>query len=331
MCEKLLFIRIMNALEKIYQLKKYQNDKVIGQEHLTNALLVAMLCEGHLLIEGLPGLAKTRAVKSFAKWMSCDFGRVQFTPDMLPSDITGNDIYDPKTTSFRFCEGPLFANIILADEINRAPAKVQSALLEAMQESQITVNGKTYYLPTPFMVMATQNPKDQEGTYMLPEAQKDRFLMNVILSYPSEKEELQILKLVRNEDSNHNDESVPCCTMEDIKQAKDEISKIYVSDIIEQYIVRLVQSTRPENQEKIPNNLAGIITYGAGPRATIALEKCARAMAWLSGRNYVTGDDVRMVAKDVLRHRIKLSLKAIHVGWSIDKVLNELLLNISIS
>jgi MoxR-like ATPase len=320
----------MNALEKISQLKSYQNSKLIGQEHLTNALLVAMLCEGHLLIEGLPGVAKTRAVNSFAKCMSSGFGRVQFTPDMLPSDITGNDIYDPKTTTFNFCKGPLFANIILADEINRAPAKVQSALLEAMQESQVTVNGKTHQLPSPFMVMATQNPQDQEGTYTLPEAQKDRFLMNIVLSYPSEAEELQILQLVRNENSNTETKEISYCTQQNLKQAKEEIAKIHVSDVIEQYIVRIVHATRPENQHKITPTLQGIITYGAGPRATLALEKCARATAWLLGRNYVTGDDVRNITKDVLRHRVKLSLKAIHEGWTMDKVLDELLLNTSI-
>ena len=320
----------MHTLEKIDQLKNYQNSKVIGQEHLTNALLIAMLCDGHLLIEGLPGVAKTRAVNSFAKCMSCEFGRIQFTPDMLPSDITGNDIYNPQTTSFSFCKGPLFANIILADEINRAPAKVQSALLEAMQECQVTVNGKTHLLPSPFLVMATQNPQDQEGTYMLPEAQKDRFLMNVILSYPSETEELKILQLIRNEDTNTETQTPPHCSQEELMQAKKEIRKVFVSDVIEQYIVRLVHATRPENQHKTANTLNGIITYGAGPRATLALEKCARATAWIAGRNFVTGDDVRNVAKDVLRHRIKLSLKAMHEGWSVDKVLDTLLLNTTI-
>lgn len=318
--------------EKVEKIRNSQNEKIVGQESLTNALLISLLCEGHLLIEGLPGLAKTRAVKNFAGCVSGTFGRIQFTPDMLPSDITGNDVFDPESSSFKFIPGPVFGNIILADEINRAPAKVQSALLEAMQERQITVNGNTYPLPSPFLVMATQNPKEQEGTFVLPEAQRDRFLMNIVLSYPSEQEELDILRLVRKEVQMAVTENRPLCNMDEIKQMQEEVRQVYVSNLIEQYIVRLVQATRPENTgfgKHTP--LKEKIIYGAGPRATLALDKCARAVAWLSGRDFVSGDDVKQVAKDVLRHRIKLSLKAFHEGWDADKVLDDLLLNVSLS
>ncbi|MFS2718962.1 MoxR family ATPase [Parabacteroides merdae] len=318
--------------EKVEKIRNSQNEKIVGQESLTNALLISLLCEGHLLIEGLPGLAKTRAVKNFAGCVSGTFGRIQFTPDMLPSDITGNDVFDPESSSFKFIPGPVFGNIILADEINRAPAKVQSALLEAMQERQITVNGNTYPLPSPFLVMATQNPKEQEGTFVLPEAQRDRFLMNIVLSYPSEQEELDILRLVRKEAQMAVTENRPLCNMDEIKQMQEEVRQVYVSNLIEQYIVRLVQATRPENTgfgKHTP--LKEKIIYGAGPRATLALDKCARAVAWLSGRDFVSGDDVKQVAKDVLRHRIKLSLKAFHEGWDADKVLDDLLLNVSLS
>lgn len=314
---------------KIEEIRREQNLQQIGQQHLTNALLISLLCEGHLLIEGLPGLAKTRAIKNFSQFISCQFGRIQFTPDMLPSDITGNDIYNPASLSFLFSHGPIFGNIILADEINRAPAKVQSALLEAMQEQQVTINGKSYPLPSPFLVMATQNPKDQDGTFILPEAQKDRFLMNIVLSYPSEEEELEVLRLVRNEAQSESAVPAPLCSIEEIKQIQDEIKQVYVSDVVERYMVRLVQATRPEVGSLF--NLKEIIASGAGPRATLALDKCARAVAWMSGREFVTGDDVKQVAKDVLRHRIKLSLKALHEGWNVEKVLDKLLFNITLS
>ena len=318
--------------EKVEEIKSNQNRKVVGQKSLTDALLISLLCEGHLLIEGLPGLAKTRAVKNFAECVSGSFGRIQFTPDMLPSDITGNDIYDPTTSSFKFTPGPVFGNIILADEINRAPAKVQSAMLEAMQERQITVNGKTYPLPSPFLVMATQNPKDQEGTFILPEAQRDRFLMNIVLSYPSEQEELEVLRLVRHEEQVNMAEPFFPCSMNEIKLMQEEVRLIYVSDVVEQYMVKLVQATRPETAcQRKENPMQGIIVYGAGPRATLALDKCARAVAWMSDRDFVTGDDVKQIAKGVLRHRIKLSLKAFHEGWNTDKVLDYLLLNVTLS
>lgn len=318
--------------EKVEEIRSNQNRKVVGQKSLTDALLISLLCEGHLLIEGLPGLAKTRAVKNFAECVSGSFGRIQFTPDILPSDITGNDIYDPATSSFKFTPGPVFGNIILADEINRAPAKVQSSLLEAMQERQITVNGKTYPLPSPFLVMATQNPKDQEGTFILPEAQRDRFLMNIVLSYPSEQEELEVLRLVKHEEQTKMPEPFPSCGMDEIKQIQQEVKQVYVSDVVEQYIVRLVQATRPETADIGKENaIKGMIVYGAGPRATLALDKCARAVAWMSGRDFVTGDDVKQIAKDVLRHRVKLSLKALHESWDADKVLDYLLLNVTLS
>lgn len=317
-------------VKKIETVKEYQNKKVVGQSHLTDALFIVLLCEGHLLIEGLPGLAKTRAVKQFATCVSGCLNRIQFTPDMLPSDVTGNDIYNPTSLSFRFVKGPIFGNVVLADEINRAPAKVQSALLEAMQEQQITVNGNTYPLPSPFLVLATQNPQEQEGTFALPEAQKDRFLMNVVLSYPNEQEELEVLRMVRTEDRKTTAGSVPSCSPDEIKQMQQEVRQVYVSDMAEQYMVRLIQATRPETEIGKSGSWKELIVYGAGPRATLALDCCSRAVAWMSGRDYVTGDDIKRVAKNVLRHRIRLSLKAWHEGWDVDKVLDELLLQVKL-
>lgn len=317
-------------VKKIETVEEYQNQKVVGQSHLTDALFISLLCEGHLLIEGLPGLAKTRAVKQFAACVSSSLNRIQFTPDMLPSDVTGNDIYNPTSLSFRFVKGPIFGNIVLADEINRAPAKVQSALLEAMQEQQITVNGNTYPLPSPFLVLATQNPQEQEGTFALPEAQKDRFLMNVVLSYPNEQEELEVLRMVRTEDRKTTAGSVPSCSPDEIKQMQQEVRQVYVSDMAERYMVRLIQATRPETEIGESGSWKELIVYGASPRATLALDNCSRAVAWMSGRDYVTGDDIKRVAKDVLRHRIRLSLKAWHEGWDVDKVLDELLLQVKL-
>lgn len=319
-------------LNKIINIREQLNENVIGQEHLIEALLISFLCKGHLLIEGLPGLAKTRAVKKFSEAVSSRFGRIQFTPDMLPSDITGNDIFNPETHSFQFREGPVFTNILLADEINRAPAKVQAALLEAMQEKQVTINGNTYSLPEPFVVMATQNPQDQEGTFLLPEAQKDRFLMNVVLDYPGIENELHILRLVRHEASSGSNPGVLKCMPEEIMAIRDEIGSVYVSEIIDLYIVKLVQATRMNDMDElIASGLKGIISYGAGPRATLSLDLCSRAVAWLSGRDYVTGDDVKSVAKDVLRHRVKLSLRALHEGWTVDKALDILLQKVTIA
>lgn len=321
-----------NLLSKVESIRLHLNRQIIGQEHLIDALLISLLCEGHLLIEGLPGLAKTRAVKSFSEAVSTAFGRIQFTPDMLPSDVTGNDIYDPSTHTFRFQEGPVFTNILLADEINRAPAKVQAALLEAMQEKQITVNGKTYRLPSPFVVMATQNPQEQEGTFLLPEAQKDRFLMNVVLSYPSEQDEIEVLRMVRKEKLQKEESKVVSCSVEDVWEMQAKVRQVYVSEVIERYIVKLVQATRMESDAAGQiKELEGVIVYGAGTRAALALDLCARACAWLSGRNYVTGDDVKYVAKDVLRHRMKLSLRAVHEGWTMEKVLDELLTKVSLA
>ena len=317
-------------VKKIETVKEYQNKKVVGQSHLTDALFISLLCEGHLLIEGLPELAKTRAVKQFAACVSGSLNRIQFTPDMLPSDVTGNDIYNPTSLSFRFVKGPIFGNVVLADEINRAPAKVQSALLEAMQEQQITVNGNTYPLPSPFLVLATQNPQEQEGTFALPEAQKDRFLMNVVLSYPNEQEELEVLRMVRTEDRKTTAGSVPSCSPNEIKQMQQEVRQVYVSDMAERYMVRLIQATRPETKIGESDSWKELIVYGAGPRATLALDCCSRAVAWMSGRDYVTGDDIKRVTKDVLRHRIRLSLKACHEGWDVDKVLDELLLQVKL-
>lgn len=288
-------------------------------------MLISYLSGGHLLIEGLPGLAKTRAVKRFASYVSAQFGRVQFTPDMMPSDLTGNDIYDQSSQSYRFVPGPVFTDIMLADEINRAPAKIQSALLEAMQERQVTVNGNTYSLPAGFVVMATQNPQEQEGTYQLPEAQKDRFLMNVVLDYPSETDEIEILSLVRKEQEGENGVQIQL-TAQNIIDIRKEIGRIYVSKTIEKYIVLIVRATRPGSDvlraASVPDNC---LIYGAGSRAAIALDQCARTVAWMDARDYVSGDDVKKVARNVLRHRIRLSLGAEHRGWSVDRLLDVLL------
>ncbi|MFK0569483.1 AAA family ATPase [Endozoicomonas sp.] len=306
------------------QLKHYLSSTIIGQEHLVNRLLTGLLADGHLLVEGAPGLAKTRAVKALSEGLDADFHRIQFTPDLLPADVTGTDIYLPEDGSFRFQPGPIFHNLILADEINRAPAKVQSALLEAMGERQVSVGQKTYPLPEVFMVMATQNPIEQEGTYPLPEAQLDRFIMHVRVGYPDVEAERAILRLARGEAMQTSVER-PQNPMkqEEILQARQEALAVHMEPSVEEYIVQLINASR--NPTLYSDQLAGWLDYGASPRGTIALDRCARAYAWLDGRDFVSPDDVQAIAHDVLRHRLLLTFEAEAEGKDADQIISQLL------
>ncbi len=319
----------MSAILEIQRLKSHISKQIIGQEKLVNRLLIALLADGHLLVEGAPGLAKTRAIKVLAEGIEANFHRIQFTPDLLPADLTGTEIYRQQEGSFVFQQGPLFHNLVLADEINRAPAKVQSALLEAMAERQITVGKETYSLPALFLVMATQNPIEQEGTYPLPEAQLDRFLMHVTIGYPSDKEEQDILKLARNEakQSSVVDVSTPV-KQEAIFAARDEVLSIHMSENIEQYLLQIVLATR--NAGAYGDDLAQWLQYGASPRASITLDRCARAHAWLEQRDYVGPEDVQAVAHEVLRHRLILNYEAEAEGVTSDGVISELLSRIAV-
>ncbi|MFT6085676.1 MAG: MoxR-like ATPase [Glaciecola sp.] len=310
------------AVEQFKQLQAHLDTQVIGQPSLTLSILIALLADGHLLVEGPPGLAKTRAVNSLSDGIEADFHRVQFTPDLLPADLTGTDIYRPETGEFIFQKGPLFHNLVLADEINRAPAKVQSALLEAMAERQITVGNTTYKLSELFLVMATQNPLEQEGTYPLPEAQLDRFLMHVEIDYPGAETELEILRLTRSEAMKTVKPAVKKLTQDDITKARSEIMGIHLAPALENYIVQLIMATRrPENYDA---ELAQWIEFGGSPRATIALERCARSHAWLNGRDFVGPDDVQAVLHNVLRHRIILSYQAQAEGINANAVLDKI-------
>ncbi|TDF39880.1 MoxR family ATPase [Alteromonadaceae bacterium M269] len=311
------------ASAQFKQLLNYLDSQVIGQQTLTQNILIALLADGHLLVEGPPGLAKTRAVNALAQGVEGDFHRVQFTPDLLPADLTGTDIYRPEDGSFVFQQGPLFHNLVLADEINRAPAKVQSALLEAMAERQITVGNKTYPLPPLFLVMATQNPIEQEGTYPLPEAQLDRFLMHLSIDYPGAETELQILRLTRNEAITEKVEKPQELTQNDIFIARKEVLKIHLADALENYMVQLIVATR--QPELYDSQLASWIEFGASPRATIALDKCSRAHAWLNGRDFVGPDDIQAVFHNVLRHRVLLSYEAEAEGINADQVLDKII------
>ena len=317
----------MNQKENFDKLAQYLQSKIIGQKSLINRLMIALLADGHLLVEGAPGLAKTRAIQMLGQGMEGDFHRVQFTPDLLPADITGTEVFHPNDGTFHFQKGPLFHNLILADEINRAPAKVQSALLEAMAERQITVAGTTWRLPEPFLVMATQNPIEQEGTYHLPEAQLDRFLMHVVVDYPTPAEEKVILHLGRKEamqQVRHEQEKpVPLVSREDISMARQDVLNVYMADKVETYLLQLVLASRtPERYSKA---LAGKIAYGGSPRATLALDRCARAYAWLAGRDFVTPEDIQAVAHDVLRHRLLLTFEAEADGMTANQLIDELL------
>ena len=306
------------------QLKNYLCSAIIGQEHLVNRLLITLLADGHLLVEGAPGLAKTRAVKALSDGLDADFHRIQFTPDLLPADVTGTDIYLPEDGSFRFQPGPIFHNLILADEINRAPAKVQSSLLEAMAERQVSVGQKTYPLPQVFMVMATQNPIEQEGTYPLPEAQLDRFLMHVRVGYPDVAAERAILRLARGE-AMQNTVARPEAPLDQqtILSARQEVLAVHMEPSVEEYIVQLINASR--YPARYSDTLRGWLDYGASPRGTIALDRCARAHAWLHDRDFVSPDDVQAVAHDVLRHRLLLSFEAEAEGKDADYIISQLL------
>ena len=311
------------AIEHFSTLKQHLSSQIVGQEALVENLLIALLANGHLIVEGPPGLAKTRAVNALAQGLEADFHRIQFTPDLLPADLTGTDIYRPEDGSFVFQPGPLFQNLVLADEINRAPAKVQSALLEAMGERQVSVGGNTMKLEKLFLVMATQNPIEQEGTYPLPEAQLDRFLMHVVIGYPNAESEQKILRLVRGEAMDQVPEKGESMSQDDIFTARQETLNLHLSDSVEKYIVQLVMATR--EPKHYGDDVADWIDYGASPRGTIALERCARAHAWLNGRDFVSPDDVQAIAHDVLRHRILLSFEAEASGMTPDKVIDELI------
>ncbi|CDT44205.1 putative MoxR-like ATPase [Vibrio coralliirubri] len=319
------------TLDSINQLKQQMESSVIGQRHMVDTLLVALLTNGNVLLEGLPGTAKTRSIKSLASALQVDLGRVQFTPDLLPSDVTGTEVYqdvDGKPT-LTFQPGPVFNNLLLADEINRSPAKVQAALLEAMEERQITVAGKTYKLPDLFMVLATQNPVEQEGTYPLPEAQMDRFIMKINLDYPDADAEEQIIKMVRSEEKPSTEKPAPI-DPQCIFDARDQLRDIHCSDAVLKYIVAIVVATRqPELYPESP--LSQWIGVGSSPRATIALDKCSRAMAWLNGKDFVDPDDVRNVVHGVLRHRLILSYDALAEGVSSDRVIDEILSQVAVA
>ena len=314
------------ALDDIKTLKEEVQKSIIGQEYIVERLIFSLLANGNVLVEGLPGLAKTRAVKSISKVLEAGLSRIQFTPDLLPSDITGTEVYysDGESEQFKFQPGPIFNNIILADEINRAPAKVQAALLEAMEERQVTVAGKTYTLPDLFMVMATQNPIEQEGTYPLPEAQMDRFLMHVYINYPDHESEQKILRLVRGEEDKEKGKSKEGTKIaqDSIFTAREEIHEVHISKNIEKYIVDLITATR--QPEKYSEELKKWLEVGASPRGSLALDKCARVHAWFNGRDHVTPDDIRAIVHDALRHRIILSYEANADGISANHVIREL-------
>ncbi len=326
----------MNAREQIQALQERMQQSIIGQETVVERLVIGLLANGNLLVEGLPGLAKTRAIKALAKNVEASFSRIQFTPDLLPSDVTGTEVYhqvDGKG-EFRFDPGPIFANIVLADEINRAPAKVQAALLEAMEERQVTVAGTTHRMEPLFMVMATQNPVEQEGTYPLPEAQMDRFLMHVMITYPSVEDEVKVIQLVRGEERAATapkaaSEAPPVIPQEAVFEARREIVAIHVADAMERYMADLVYATR--TPQVYSEDLARWIEIGASPRASLALDKCGRTHAWLAGRDYVDPQDVRAVVHDVLRHRLTLSYEAQGEGVTPDRVVDEIVTQVALT
>jgi len=314
----------MSLQDKFSQLKENLSQQIVGQEMLIERLMIALLADGHLIVEGAPGLAKTRAINALSKGIEGNFHRIQFTPDLLPADLTGTEIYRPQDGTFRFEKGPIFHNLVLADEINRAPAKVQSALLEAMAERQVTVGSQTYQLEPLFLVMATQNPIEQEGTYPLPEAQLDRFLMHVKVGYPDAAAEAKILALTRAEA--HKDfesqESIDLM-QEDLFTARDQVLDIYMSDELQAYIIQLIINSR--ETQSLDNDLNRWLDYGASPRATISLDRCARAAAWLAGRDFVTPEDIQSMAYDVLRHRLILTYEAEAEGIDSDQVIEKLI------
>tara|TARA_B100000927_G_scaffold283349_1_gene271009 strand:- start:1997 stop:2965 length:969 start_codon:yes stop_codon:yes gene_type:complete len=316
----------MTAIKKFQELELHASGLIIGQSELINRMLIAILCDGHLLVEGAPGLAKTRAIKVISDSIEGTFNRIQFTPDLLPADLTGTEVYRPQEGKFEFREGPLFHNLILADEINRAPAKVQSALLEAMEERQISVGDKSYKLSKLFLVMATQNPIEQEGTYPLPEAQLDRFLLHVEIGYPTAEDERKILSLNRDEARDSKNESfIPENLLSEIAilEAREAILNLHLSDDLEKYIVDIVTSTRDPG--KVDSQLDGQVLYGASPRACMGIDRAARAYAWLKGKDYVGPEDIQEVTYDVLRHRLVLSFEAEAEGVTPNKIIEGIL------
>jgi MoxR-like ATPase len=323
----------MTPHDHVLELQRRMGESIIGQAPIIERLLIALLANGNVLMEGLPGLAKTRAIKSLAANLESAFSRIQFTPDLLPSDVTGTEVYysESGTGQFQFQPGPIFGNLVLADEINRAPAKVQAALLEAMEERQVTVAGKTHPLPALFMVLATQNPIEQEGTYPLPEAQMDRFLLHVIIRYPSDEAELEIIRLVRGEEGTQGPaakhlEQIP---QQAIFAARTEVQQVQMAEALEKYIVAIVSATR--YPEKHGDDLRKWIHVGVSPRGSLALDKAARVYAWLQGRDHVLPDDVRAIAHDCLRHRIILSYEANAEGLTTDDVLKDLLQRVAVA
>ncbi len=309
-------------------LREHIGQHIIGQQHLVTSILVCLLSDGHMLVEGMPGLAKTTAIKTLAGAIEGDFHRIQFTPDLLPADLIGTDIYQHEKGDFIFRQGPLFHNILLADEINRAPPKVQSALLEAMAERQITVGQTSYILPPLFMVLATQNPVEHEGTYTLPEAQLDRFLLHVVVDYPSREEELQILDLIDNEIQQPSLVNMQPITQADLFAAREAVMQVYLDAKLKEYIIDIVRASR--NPQNLDADLHRWIRFGASPRASIAMTRCARALAWLQGDNYVSPEHIQAVAPDILRHRILLSFEAEADGIHADDFIQRLLAVVAI-
>lgn len=309
--------------EKILSLKEHLDSKIIGQEELVKKLLITLLADGHALVEGAPGLAKTKAVKTLSESINAKYNRIQFTPDLLPSDVTGSEIYVAAKGEFEFRPGPIFANLVLADEINRAPAKVQSALLEAMAERQVSIGGKRYLLPPLFMVMATQNPIEHEGTYNLPEAQLDRFLMYIKIDQPTAEAEKKILRLVRGEVAEAAEKPFDKLDVSDILSARKAVLDVHMSEAVEEYLVQLIMATR--HPEKYDEKMAGYVLFGASPRATIALDRSAKINAWLEGRDFVSPEDIHSVVFDILRHRIILSFEAQAEGITADEVIARIL------
>jgi len=314
--------------EALAQLQAHIERRIVGQQSLVQRLLLALLCDGHLLLEGAPGLAKTRAIKTLASGLEADFHRIQFTPDLLPADLTGSDVYRPEDGTFHFNRGPVFHNLILADEVNRAPAKVQSALLEAMEERQVTVGAMSYPLPRLFLVMATQNPIEHEGTYPLPEAQLDRFLMHVRVDYPDRQASRDILGLARRETFEALDRDEPAespqVTQTQVFAARREVMELHMEGAVEEYIVEIVDATR--NAGRYGDDLVGWLRWGASPRGAIAVERAARATAWMAGRDFVTPEDVQQVVPDALRHRVLLDYEAAADGVTPERCI-EVILN----
>ena len=311
---------IKNEAEIIDAIFAEMSKIIIGQKKLIERLMLGLLTGGHILLEGVPGLAKTLAITTLAKTINASFSRIQFTPDLLPSDVTGTVIYNQQTGNFSVKKGPIFANFVLADEINRAPAKVQSALLEAMQEKQVTIGEKTYKLPSPFLVLATQNPIEQEGTYTLSEAQSDRFMLKIIVEYPNKNEELQI---IRN-NSNQNISIQKIITVDVIENLRELVKLIYIDEKIENYLLDIVFATRNPVEYGL-SNIANYVNFGASPRASIAISSAAKAIAFLNKRDYVSPDDVKNIVPDILRHRIGLTFEAQAEGITVEEIISEIL------